>query len=304
MIDVFIKSIVYLLIITIGYALKKLHFFRPTDFTLIARIVCNITIPCAIITSFAGFDFAFSLLWFILIGVLSNLLLIFLGFLISARRESEHKAFFMLNMSGFNFGSFSLPYIQSFFSPTAVVAACLVDMGNSFFCTGGSYAIAAAVMEKREKGRMKTFIKRIFSSLPVDVYLVMILLSILGISLPAFVLTFADIVGSANAFLAMLMIGMSLSLQIKKGHVWDITKILFVRFASMGVLALLLWLLLPLSPELKMAIVLVLLSPLTSLNPAYTEQLAGDTALSGQVTSLSILISAVLMTIIIPLIQI
>lgn len=302
MIDVFTKSIIYLLIIIVGYVLKRLHFFSPTDFTLIARIVCNITIPCAIITSFADFDFELSLLWFIFIGVLSNLLLIFLGFLISLRKESEHKAFFMLNMSGFNFGSFSLPYIQSFFSSTAVVAACLVDMGNSFFCTGGSYAIAAAVMDKREKGRMKTFIKRIFSSLPVDVYLVMTLLSILGISPPTFVLTFADTVGSANAFLAMLMIGMSLSLQIKKRRVWDITKILFVRFASMGVLALLLWLLLPLESELKMAIVLVLLSPLTSLNPAYTEQLAGDTALSGQVTSLSILISAVLMTVIIPFI--
>lgn len=299
MIDVFTKSIVYLLIIITGYILKKLHFFQPSDFTFIARLVCNITIPCAIITSFASFDFEISLLWLILIGVFANLLLIFLGLLVSIRKPSEHRAFFMLNMSGFNFGSFSLPYIQSFFSPTAVVAACLVDMGNSFFCTGGSYAIAGAIMDKREKGWMKTFAKRIFSSLPVDVYLTMTLLSILGVSLPTFVLTFADTVGSANAFLAMLMIGVSLSLQIKKGRVWNIAKILFVRFVSMGACSFALWFFLPFPSELKMAVILVLLSPLTSLNPAYTEQLEGDTALSAQVTSLSILISTVLMTLII-----
>ena len=46
-----------------------------------------------------------------------------------------------------------------------------------------------------------------FSSFPRDIYIGMVVLAALGLMVPKAVLSITDVVGAANPFLAMLMIG-------------------------------------------------------------------------------------------------
>ncbi len=303
MAQVLTTSIVFMVIIALGYILKRVHFLKPDDYLLIARIVCNLTIPCAIISSFARLDFDNTLLLLIPIGMAANVVLIGIGYLFAVKKPKEQKSFQMINYSGFNFGSFTLPYLQSFCEPAAVVAACLVDAGNSLFCTGGTYAIAGAVMDRGETHRLRMFCKRIFSSAPVDVYLLMILLSLLQLRLPDALLTFTDTVSAGNSFLAMLMIGASLNLTVERKNVWPMVRLLLTRYTVCALMVGALWLCLPLNTQMRLAVCLVLLSPMASLDLVYTRLLGGDVALSSQATSLSIIISTALMTILLPLLS-
>ena len=58
--DILYRAAAYLLIIALGVFLKKVGFFHEQDFRTLAKILLNITLPCAIIYSFSKVDFAFN----------------------------------------------------------------------------------------------------------------------------------------------------------------------------------------------------------------------------------------------------
>ena len=73
MTEILIKACSFLLIIAGGYGLKRMHFFSASDYRLISKIVLNLTLPCAVITSFAsGFQRDTSLYYIVAIGLAAN----------------------------------------------------------------------------------------------------------------------------------------------------------------------------------------------------------------------------------------
>ena len=73
--QVLLKASAYVFVIVLGYTLKKLHFFKPDDYKLIMKIALNITMPAAVITNFATFDFEVSLLYVTLLALGCNLIM-------------------------------------------------------------------------------------------------------------------------------------------------------------------------------------------------------------------------------------
>lgn len=76
--------------------------------------------------------------------------------------------------------------------------------------------MAAAVAGGGEGTTVWLFFKRMFSSVPMDTYIAMVVLAAFDWKLPAVAVSFADMVGAANPFLAMLMLGIGFELQLKK----------------------------------------------------------------------------------------
>lgn len=155
------KAASFILIIVLGYILKRIGFFKPDDFQLVSRMVLNITLPCAVITNFEKLSLETSLLMLVAIGVFCNLVMIATGYIVSWRRTHTEKAFNMINYSGYNIGCFTLPYVQNFLGPVGVVATCLFDAGNSVLCTGGTYSIASAVANN-ERTNAASYLKKCF----------------------------------------------------------------------------------------------------------------------------------------------
>ena len=54
MLDIIMRAGSFIAIIVLGYVLKKIGFFKQEDFGLLSKITIRITLPCTIITSFAG----------------------------------------------------------------------------------------------------------------------------------------------------------------------------------------------------------------------------------------------------------
>ena len=106
-----------------------------------------------------------------------------------------------------------MPFAQS--SPgssVGVVATSLFDTGNAFICLGGAYSAAVATKEKNARFSMFPVIKTLLKSIPFDAYLIMTVLSLLHVGLPAPLPSFTGVIGNANAFMAMLMIGVGFKL--------------------------------------------------------------------------------------------
>ena len=290
------KAAAFVLIIVTGYLLKKKGVFHPEDFSLLSKIVIRITLPCAIIANFSNITMEYSLLFLCLMGFVFNLLMVGIGYLKNIRKDGDTRAFDMVNLSGYNIGNFTLPFVQSFLGPTGFAATSLFDAGNAIMCTGVTYALASMTRGGGGQSSVKQIFKTLFSSLPFDAYVIMTILTILHISLPQVVLSYAQTVGNANAFLALFMIGIGFEIRMEREKLWRMFSLMGIRYGMALVIALAVYFLLPFSLEIRQAMAIVAFGPISSVSPAFTEKLEGDVALSSAVNSLSIVLSIVTIT--------
>ena len=288
MIEVLSRAMCFVVIIAMGIILRRVGFFKAEDFSVLSRTAIRITLPAAVITSFAGKDIDLSLLGLGLVAFTGGMIYMFVGALLN--KTPADKAFGIVNTCGYNIGNFTLPFVQSFLGAGGVIATSLFDVGNACICLGGSHAMASLVKDGKgfDLGRL---LKALATSTTFMTYVVMVTLSILKISLPGFVVECAGIIGAANPFVAMLMIGVGFRLEANREQLGKVAKILIPRYAIAVVLALLSWNFLPFDATIRTAVVILQFSPIGSAAPAYTGDLGGDAGLAAAVNSISILCS-------------
>lgn len=285
------KSSSFLFILLLGYLLKRVGLFGKTDYNILSRVVLNLTLPAAVITNFASMQWSAKLLLIPVIAFLLNWFMMFLGMIASRREDAPTKALFMLNCPGYNIGAFALPFVQSFLGPVAVVAACLFDVGNAIMCTGGSYAFTCAKLRTGgEKLHVQDVLKRLFSSAPFITYLVMLLLVVLGISIPQGVVSFISPIAAANPFVAMLMVGMMFEPAAKPEYLRKMGFVLALRMGAALVLAVALYQLMPFEREIRQVLAVMVFAPASVIAPAFTVKCGGDAGLAGCINSMTILL--------------
>ena len=291
MLEILTRAGSFIAIIVLGYVLKKIGVFREEDFTVLSKICIRITLPAAIITSFAGKEIDPSLLVLLFLGIGCGVLYILLGFVLNLRSTREEKAFDILNLPGYNIGCFSMPFAQSFLGPMGVIATSLFDSGNAFICLGGSFGVASSVKDGRGFDFKRIF-KALSRSVPFVTYLLMVAMNLLRIPVPGMVIECASIIGGANSFMAMFMIGVGFKLTMgDRGQTRKITKILLTRYGVGAILAAVFYFVLPFALEVRQALVILAFSPIGSAVPPFTAELGGDTGLSSAINSMAIVIS-------------
>ena len=136
-------------------------------------------------------------------------------------------------------------------------------------------------------------LKQTIKSPPFFTYTIMIGLMLLGFTIPEMVFSLITPFAQANAFLSMLMIGLSLSFYLDKDKVKRMIALLVTRFSIGGLIGFAFYQLPMFDLELRQAMLVILLSPLPSLAPMFTEKIKGDHEFSAIVTSCSIVASLI-----------
>lgn len=291
-----VKPLSYVLVIALGCLLTRAGFFGRDDHRLISKIMINVTLPCTIVRAFDGFSRDTQMFYIVGIGFLCSLLPMVLMYLTSRGADTRLRAYRMLNIGGYNIGCFSLPLIEVFFGSTGVIAACMFDTGNAVMMTGGSYAMTSTLLHtggKRE--RVGDILMKFLKSVPFDTYMLMFALTALNVRLPETVFTLVQPAAGANAFLAMLMIGMMFEPTLERALLQETARELAVRYGLATVFALLCYAFTPFDPVVRRTLTVLCFAPLSSLAPIYTDRCGGDTALASFTNSISIAVSLVLM---------
>ena len=292
-----VKPLSYVLLIVLGYALKRAGFFGREDYRLMSRIMINITLPCTIVRAFSGFSRDPQMFLIVGISFVCSMLPPILMYLATTGVDTRLRAYRMINIGGYNIGCFSLPLIEAFFGGTGVVAACMFDVGNAVMMTGGAYALTSTLLktggETRESAR--DILMKFLRSAPFDTYLIVFLLMALNVQLPEAVYTLAQPAANANAFIAMLMIGMMFEPAGDRTKLTEAARELAVRYAIAAVFALACYFLTPFSLIIRQTLVVLCFAPLSSLAPIYTDRCRSDTALASFTNSVSIAVSLVAM---------
>ena len=300
MLVVLSKAIAFVLIILIGYICKRRGVFAPTDYQLVSKIVLNITLPCAVISSFAHFQLDLSLLAAVALGLSGNCVMIFVALMLTRRETLAAKIFYIFSLAGYNIGCFTLPFAQAFLTPFAVVALCMFDVGNSIMCTGMTYALTASCIGyadgHKDRFSMKSIAEKLLHSAPFGVYISMLLLALAGVKFPQSVFTFTDIVGAANPFLSMLMIGMMFEIKLDRQAMGYVKELFSVRYlASLACAGAFIYFA-PFKQEVNYVIALAFMAPCTIIGPIFVEKLGGNVQLASLFNSMTIITSVILFT--------
>ena len=293
--SVIFRAFCLLFMIFLGYALKKIGVLHKEDGAVVARIVLNITLPCALLMGFREFVFDVKLFLIPVVSVVMLLTEMGVGYLLSRRTKSrEDSLYYLFSFDGFNIGNFVLPFVSNVLGATGIVAVCLFDIGNAVVCMGIGLLIISVVVGSDQKVSLGRSILGLFKKPPFVVYTVMLLLSILNVRLPDFVFEIAGSISPANGPMAMIMIGLMLEFSFKKEHVRKVAEVIGIRLAFACVVGYLFYAFAPFDEIIRRAVVVTCFAPVASAAPAFTSDYGGNTELAGFVNSVSIMLSMVL----------
>lgn len=300
--EVLSRAISLVVIIILGHVIKRLGWMGKEDFPKLSRIMLTITLPAALMTSFDSFSLDFILLYIALIGFVFNMLNSIVGRWLRRKESTEEQVYGILHSGSYNIGAFAMPYLSAFLGGTSLIYSSLFDIGNAFSSAGVNYSWALSKAKNRAFS-VRAFVAQMFRSPVFVTYLFLLLLQILGWRLPAPVIEFTSIVGSANTFIAMLMLGIGLELRLHSTKIGRALRLLTQRYVMATIFLLLTWFLLPAPVEVRSVLGVLYFSPIAAMISGFVAEADGDVELSTFTSSVSIIVGIIVMPIIIILLQ-
>ena len=290
---VILKALSFIFIIALGYALKKIHLFGDLDYKVAMKIVLNITLPAAIVTSFASCEIQPILLLLALFGLVMNVIMLVVAYLVSKHKETAMRAAWLNVLPGYNIGAFVVPFVQTFLTTENVVACCIFDAGSAIMCTGCTYALSGVILGQN-RFSLKDAGRRLLGSRPFLFYTGMLILTIIGVKVPDGVISFISPIAAANPFLAMLMVGMMLDFNFPAEERKEIFLMVGIRILSAAIVAVPCILFIP--GTMGKALAMALMGPVSVAATALGEKAGAKPAVVACINSLSIIVSIIVIT--------
>ncbi|MCT1227119.1 AEC family transporter [Lactococcus lactis] len=299
MTTILLNALSIMLVLFLALLLKKIGILHQKDGALTSKMVVYLTLPATILigVNHTKLSNIFFILMFM--GLFSNLLLVFLGKLIGRKATVEERGLYMFDLSGYNIGNFSIPFVFSFF-PAAIPFLAMFDMGNSLMVTGTTQAIVELSSGRKKHGFiLQEIFGVLFRNPPFVVYIFMFILAIFGLSFPDGWLIPIRPLANANTLLSIFTIGLFMEFRLPKGKLKLVINILTWRYLLAFILASLVYFFLPFPAIIKEILLLIFFCPMSFLHMIQAIELGNDKALAGLTISLSMFISLILMSIIV-----
>lgn len=321
-----IQPVALLLIILAGYAFKRAGLFGQRDYRILQTAIFDLVLPGAIIYSFATNPHEIKLLWISVFGLIVALIPPIVIFLATLHKPVARRAFMMLNGSGFNVGCFCFPVVSSFLGTAAIVPAAMFDIGNCVMVAAGTNVITQLLLHiqpgktlseqhagdaptlpyikpkdkdaKRlaRRALLRTVLKGFFGSVPFDVYMLMIVLTLAQVKIPGWIATMVQPLSNANSFCAMLMVGMLMDLPASRRDVKDVLTVIGWRVPFAIAFAAIAWFILPFSASIREAVALCCLAPIAVFSTLFTDKVLGNAKLAGFSLTITAVLSLIMMT--------
>ena len=286
-----VKAMSMVAIIGIGLLAKRLGWLTAAQFPLFSRLVLTVTLPAALITAFSQYTFQPSLLMLTALSLGVNILQQTIGYLLYRKQNRSARAFAVLHSGGYNIGAFATPYLAGIVGPQAMLYTTMFDFGVAASSAGVGYGWAASLVHPAGRGRVRQILKALANPVLIT-YMGLLTLLVLGVRLPGELIGFTGVVGAANPFMAMLMIGIGLELRLPRRTMKLAIRFLAVRYAIAVLVALATWFWMPGTDDVRAVVCALWFAPLPAMASAFSSRLGLDVEASTFITSVSILVGA------------
>ena len=266
MLSVIVKTGGVVLIIAIGYAMKKTGSLPESAAQVLTRVMVKVTLPCLFISNMNGLtisgDMTAALLW----GFGVEFVLIVTVVLLSLRKPPDRVYIMQYCIPGFNISSFAVPVAQIFMPEYAVSSLVLININVALYF----YLITPILVQVMARGEKNLNVKSVFRSFlgntPGVVSILMLILCLLHISFPEALITAIRPMANANALVALLSIGLLFEFpkELPKNNIIALTARLLVTSGA----ALLAWSGVVPFGSVRNAMIIAMFAPLPTSAPA------------------------------------
>ena len=287
-------------IISFGYLFKRIGLLKIKDSKLLVNIIFYFTLPAVILKTFHKANLSFDMLNVFIVSFLFGILMTLLGiFFFRKNSDNKQKGLMISSCMGFNIGLFAYPFVQAMWGKQGLLYLAIFDLANAFMIFGVSYIIATIYSPSINKVNYLYILKKLAIFIPLQCYIIAILLASLHVKYPSLLLDFLNFVSGANSVLVLLLIGMFISFRIDRGILINVLKVLSLRYIIGIAIALILFFIIPLPLLIQKTILLGLVLPVAMSIIPYSIMFNYNSKLAGALVNLSSIISFVFMWIVI-----
>lgn len=290
------QFIIIILLIALGYLLKRINFIKSADSQVLSTLVLNVTLPSLVIVNLnsANLDLSFSILpiMMLIYGILAKVIMVVLF-----RKYDNHvKGSVGMMAASLNIGLFAYPLVETIWPKNGMIYFGMADIGGAIIMFGVTYFVGSYYSEGSDQFNFKFLGKKLISSIPLVTYIVMFILNMANIHLPKASIDFFTIISKANMPLSMILLGIMLSFRIEKQFLPIAVKYLIVHYGLGCIAGLLVHFFLPTSDDMiKTTLLITWLLPVGVAIIPYSIQFKYKTLpLVGMVTNISIVISIII----------
>lgn len=290
------QFIIIILLIALGYLLKRINFIKSADSQVLSTLVLNVTLPSLVIVNLnsANLDLSFSILpiMMLIYGILAKVIMVALF-----RKYDNHvRGSVGMMAASLNIGLFAYPLVETIWPKNGMIYFGMADIGGAIIMFGVTYFVGSYYSEGSDQFNFKFLGKKLISSVPLVTYIVMFILNMANIHLPKASIDFFTIISKANMPLSMILLGIMLSFRIEKQFLPIAVKYLIVHYGLGCIAGLLVHFFLPTSDDMiKTTLLITWLLPVGVAIIPYSIQFKYKTLpLVGMVTNISIVISIII----------
>ena len=170
-----------IIIIALGYLLKRLNILKEKDGEVISKIIFKISLPALVLVTFDSVKIETSLILLPVIVLIYGLITACLGLLVFKNEERELKGSFLM-LSGFNVGLFAFPLVFAIWGMEGLTYFSMFDVGTSFVVFGIAYILGSYFSAEGLKLKPIEILKKLGKSIPLMTYLIASILNFLATS--------------------------------------------------------------------------------------------------------------------------
>ena len=303
MVDVNYVFLLSLVIIILGFILKKLKIITEENAKVIAKIVYNVTLPAIILMVMSTLEINMALILIPIIMIVFSLSLLVFALILFRNIPRERKGLILMTVIGFNVVHLAFPLVEGIWGEEGFQYIALVDMGNAIIIFLVCYLIASIYSPKIESEglevNLKYIGKKLIKSTPLIAYIIGLSINISGTILPDFIMYLLSILGRANTALTLLILGIYLNFRFEKTE-WElIIKVLIIRYSIGLLIGFILFFYLPFNHVYRIIILIALILPVGLATIPFSLEFDYDERITNMMVTLTIIISFSLMWILV-----
>ena len=235
------NAIFVVILVLMGFLLKRLGIFKRSDANLFIRIVFYIFLPATLFHSLIKLDLKFDLI--ILPLSASFIALMCYGFAYLIKKffsmDRREEGIFLIASGAMNQGLFSYPFFLIYLGTKGLSYVAFYDLGQAILALTLGYCIAT-----KYGGRSKSYsevLRNVLAFPPLIAFMSAIFVNLFGISkFLGAMIPFIEMLHNCTTPLIMLSLGIFLEFENLSINLKPIFGVLFIRFVfSLGVALLL-----------------------------------------------------------------
>ena len=288
-----------MIIIIIGYLLRRINLIKQEDGECLSRIIFNITLPALIINTFNTITIDFSLILLTIIGIVYGLFMALLGVVVFKNEDRSTRGMLSMLIPAFNIGLFAYPLVEGLWGQEGIKYFGMFDVGNSLVTFGVIYIIAGYFSSDDSDLSFTSIFNKLVKSVPLLSYVIAFSFAVSEVHFPGIVLDVAQILGRGNMPLSLLLLGIYLNFSLEPSCFKNMAKVLALRYLVGLTIGTVFFFIIPFEIMFKYTMLIGLVLPMPMVVIQYAIEFNYDQKFVGALTNITILLSFFLIWIII-----